>query len=68
MGEIIIKGIDALRCINAVSTNSILDKPNKLTYSIFIDHHAYAVFNLMIYVFSAEKLLIVVNASNTQKD
>ncbi len=69
MGEIWIKGPDALAFIQKVTSNdaSVL-LPGQAQYSCFPNGKGGIVDDLLIYHYEPEKYLLVVNASNIQKD
>lgn len=69
MGEIQIKGPDAYRFLQYLITNN-LDKigPNRAIYTHMCYENGGIVDDLIAYMFSKEYLLLVVNASNTEKD
>ncbi len=68
MGEILIKGPDALTFINQVSTNLITDVKQKMTYTLLVNDQGYPLDDLMVYLLDETKILLVVNAANTDKD
>ena len=68
MGELMITGNDALRFTNYVLTNTITENTHKVTYALLCDHDGMIIDDLLVYVLDATHVLIVVNASNTQKD
>ncbi|HPB06225.1 MAG TPA: glycine cleavage system aminomethyltransferase GcvT, partial [Prolixibacteraceae bacterium] len=69
MGEIWVKGPDALNFIQKVCSNdaSVL-VPGKAQYSCFPNGKGGIVDDLLVYFFQPDKYLLVVNAANTQKD
>ena len=69
MGEFQITGPNALELIQHVTSNdaSILE-PGKIQYSCFPNENGGIVDDLLVYKFSDEKYMLVVNASNIQKD
>lgn len=69
MGEIWIKGSRALDFVQWVTTNdaSVL-VPGKIQYSCFPNGRGGIVDDLLVYKFDEQKFLLVVNASNTEKD
>ena len=69
MGEIWVKGSKALDFIQFVTTNdaSVL-VPGKVQYSCFPNGKGGIVDDLLVYKYNDEKYLLVVNASNTEKD
>lgn len=69
MGEIWVKGPDALSFIQKVTTNdaSVL-QAGQAQYSCLPNGKGGIVDDLLVYHFEPEKYMLVVNASNTQKD
>jgi len=69
MGEIWIKGPFAFGLIQQLTSNDI-DKlePGKIQYTCFPNHKGGIVDDLLIYCYENEKYLLVVNASNIEKD
>jgi len=69
MGEIWVKGKNALEFLQYVTTNdvSILNS-GKIQYSCFPNGKGGIVDDLLIYKYDNNKYLLVVNASNTSKD
>ena len=68
MGELIITGNDALRFTNYILTNTISENTRKVTYALLCDHDGMIMDDLLVYVMDVSHVLLVVNASNTQKD
>jgi aminomethyltransferase len=69
MGEIWIKGPRALDFVQWVTSNDALKlKPGKIQYSCFPNGKGGIVDDLLVYKYSKEKYLLVVNASNIEKD
>jgi aminomethyltransferase len=69
MGEFWIRGSGALDLINQISSNdpSVL-KSGMAQYTCMPNGRGGIVDDLLVYCFDAEKYLLVVNASNTEKD
>jgi aminomethyltransferase len=69
MGEIWVKGPDSLAFIQKVTTNdaSVLQQ-GQAQYSCFPNGKGGIVDDLLVYYFEPQKYLLVVNASNIQKD
>src|SRR5690606_33963939 len=67
MGEILIKGKDALRFTIYV-VSSRITVSNKMQYGFLLYENGTIVDDLMVYPFADDKVLLVVNASNTDKD
>lgn len=68
MGEFLIEGKDALPFVNYLITNSIAENYEKVTYSLMCDENGFVVDDLLVYPINQEKILLVVNAGNTEKD
>ncbi|HHU89783.1 MAG TPA: glycine cleavage system aminomethyltransferase GcvT [Clostridiaceae bacterium] len=69
MGEIQITGKDAVKALNRLISNDIAQVPaGKILYSPICYENGTVVDDILIYKFSEEELLLVVNAGNTQKD
>lgn len=68
MGEILITGIDALPFVNKLVSNTITDNTQKVTYALLCNHDGNIIDDLLVYVFDPQKILLVVNASNIEKD
>lgn len=69
MGEIWIKGPEAFNLIQRLTTNDIAKiNPGKIQYTCFPNHKGGIVDDLLVYCYENEKYLLVVNASNTEKD
>ncbi|VEU82608.1 glycine cleavage system aminomethyltransferase GcvT [Acholeplasma hippikon] len=67
MGEIVVKGPDALAFVNYVLSSKV-EFSNKMQYGILLNDKGGAVDDLMAYVFHPDHVLLVVNASNKDKD
>ena len=69
MGEIWVKGPFARDFVQKVTSNDV-DKlqPGKIQYSCFPNHEGGIVDDLLVYCYEKEKYLLVVNASNIEKD
>ncbi len=69
MGEILIEGADAVPFVDNLITNSVSKLKNgEICYSPMCYENATIVDDLLAYKFSDSKVLLVVNASNTDKD
>ena len=69
MGEITVKGKDALAFVNYLMTNdiaSIVD--NQIIYTFMCNESGGVVDDLLVYRYSEDFLYLVVNAGNTGKD
>ncbi|MBU5591962.1 glycine cleavage system aminomethyltransferase GcvT [Clostridium sp. MSJ-4] len=69
MGEISVKGKDALKFLQHIMTNdiSILEK-NQVVYTLMCYENGGVVDDLILYKFDEEDYFLVVNASNVDKD
>ncbi len=69
MGEIWVKGPKALDFLQKVTTNDVSKLfPGKAQYSCFPNGNGGIVDDLIVYQYEEQKYLLVVNASNTEKD
>ena len=69
MGEIWVKGPNALSFLQKVTSNDVsVLQPGQAQYSCFPNGQGGIVDDLLVYYFSQEKYLLVVNASNVEKD
>jgi len=69
MGEIIVEGPDAASYIQGIITNDITGLCiGQISYSPMCYHNGGVVDDLLVYKLNDEKFLIIVNASNTDKD
>ena len=69
MGEIWVKGPNALGLLQYITTNDLnLLTPGKAQYSCFPNGKGGIVDDLLVYKYDEEKYLLVVNASNIEKD
>lgn len=69
MGEIWVKGPNAFQLVQYVTSNDISTlKPGQAQYSCFPNGQGGIVDDLLVYYFQPEKYMLVVNASNIQKD
>lgn len=69
MGEIWVKGASALSFLQKVTSNDVaVLKPGQAQYSCFPNGKGGIVDDLLVYYYSPEKYLLVVNASNVTKD
>ncbi len=68
MGELIITGNDALLFTNYILSNTITENTSKVTYALLCDYNGMIIDDLLVYVLDTTHILLVVNASNTQKD
>lgn len=69
MGELLVEGSDARRFLDYVLPNKVSKlAPGKILYSPMCYENGGVVDDLMVYAVTAEKFLICVNASNTDRD
>jgi len=68
MGEFLVEGKVALSFVNRLVTNMITEDVTKVTYSLMCDEKGFVVDDLLVYVINAQKILLVVNAGNIDKD
>lgn len=69
MGEIRIKGKDAIPFVEYVTTNEIASKPfGKVIYGLILYENGTCVDDLLVYKVADDELFLVVNASNVAKD
>jgi len=69
MGEIYVKGTDALKFVEYITTNELRSKPSgKVVYGLMLYDNGTVVDDLLTYKYSDETFLLVVNASNVGKD
>jgi len=69
MGEIWVKGAKAFELVQKVTTNDVAAlQPGKIQYSCFPNGKGGIVDDILVYHYENEKFLIVVNASNIEKD
>lgn len=69
MGELLVRGADATGYINYLISSDISSmKAGQIKYGVLMMPTGKAVDDLLVYKYDDEKYLIVVNASNTNKD
>jgi len=69
MGEIWVEGRDAIPFVNRITTNDVTKLVDgQAHYSALTNENGGVVDDLLVYRFNDEKLLLVVNASTTDKD
>lgn len=69
MGEIWVRGPGAYRLVQKLTSNDISRlETGKIQYTCFPNHAGGIVDDLLVYRFDREEYLLVVNASNTEKD
>lgn len=69
MGEIWVKGPNAFAFLQQITSNNVAAlTPGKIQYAYFPNEEGGVVDDLLVYQYESEKYLLVVNASNVQKD
>lgn len=69
MGELHVSGPAALAWLNSMTTNDVSRlKPGRAQYSMLLDQEAGILDDILVYCVDAETYMLVVNASNTDKD
>lgn len=69
MGEFWVKGPKAIEYLQRITSNDVaMLTPGKIQYSCFPNGKGGIVDDLLVYQYSEEKYLLVVNAANIQKD
>lgn len=69
MGEFWVKGAHALEFLQKVTSNNVAAlTPGKIQYTCFPNEQGGIVDDLLVYQYESEKYLLVVNASNIEKD
>lgn len=69
MGEIWVEGRDAISFVNRITTNDVAKLiDGQAHYSALTNEKGGVVDDLLVYRFSGERLLLVVNAGTTEKD
>lgn len=69
MGEFWVKGPNALAFLQQVTSNNVATlSPGKIQYTCFPNEDGGIVDDLLVYQYEPEKYLLVVNASNIEKD
>ena len=69
MGEFFVEGEDAIKFVNRLTTNDVAKLVDgQAQYSAFTREDGTVVDDLLVYRFDEGKLLLVVNASTTEKD
>ncbi|MBN2221552.1 MAG: glycine cleavage system aminomethyltransferase GcvT [Vallitaleaceae bacterium] len=69
MGEIRISGTDAKDCVNYLITNDVSEmKKGQIKYSPMCYENGGTVDDILVYCYSEENYLLVVNAANIEKD
>ncbi|MFK2824346.1 glycine cleavage system aminomethyltransferase GcvT [Bacillus sp. B190/17] len=69
MGEITVKGKDALAFLQKMMTNDLSKlQPDRAMYTIMCNEQGGTIDDLLVYMLAEEDYLLVVNAANTEKD
>ncbi len=69
MGEIWIEGENAIKFLQKMTSNDVMRlQPGKIQYSCLMNDRGGVVDDFLLYMFSDTKFLLVVNASNIEKD
>jgi len=69
MGEITVKGKDALKFVNYLITNNLMNiVDNQVLYTYLCREDGGIVDDILVYRFGQEDILLVINASNIEKD
>lgn len=69
MGEVLVEGKDAEKFVNYIFTNDVTDaQPGKCFYGMMLNQDGGVVDDLLVYKKSDTSFLLVINASNIDKD
>ena len=69
MGEVTVKGKDAKRYVNHIFTNDVAQmEPGKILYGMMCYENGGVVDDLLVYKMEEQDFLLVINASNIDKD
>ena len=69
MGEITVKGKDSLKFVNYLITNNLMNiVDNQVLYTYLCREDGGIVDDILVYRFGQEDILLVINASNIEKD
>ncbi|MDE6108884.1 MAG: glycine cleavage system aminomethyltransferase GcvT, partial [Muribaculaceae bacterium] len=69
MGEVFVEGPEATRFVNYIFTNDVTDlAPGRILYGMMLNPRGGTVDDLLVYRMAAERYLLVINASNIDKD
>ncbi|MFA5543631.1 MAG: glycine cleavage system aminomethyltransferase GcvT [Bacilli bacterium] len=68
MGEILIEGPDAFKFIDYIMTGKLSKEDMRMSYGLMLYPNGTVVDDLMTYRFSENNMMLVVNASNKDKD
>lgn len=69
MGEVLVTGAEAVRFVNYIFTNDVAAMPTgKILYGMMLNPRGGTVDDLLVYRMGEQKFLLVINASNIDKD
>jgi len=69
MGEVVVSGPDAERYVNHLFTNDVAEMPSgKILYGMMCNDDGGVVDDLLVYKQAGDRFLLVINASNIDKD
>lgn len=69
MGEVIVSGLEAARFVNYIFTNDVSSLPEgRILYGMMLNPAGGTIDDLLVYRMSEHKFLLVINASNIEKD
>lgn len=69
MGEVIVSGQDATRFVNYIFSNDVEPAhPGQCLYGMMLNERGGVVDDLLVYKFNENRYLLVINASNIEKD
>ncbi len=69
MGEVVVTGRDALKLVDYLVTNDVKTlEDNQVMYTFMCNERGGVVDDLLVYKYTDERVLLVVNAANIQKD
>lgn len=69
MGEVSVKGPEALKFVNYIFTNDVAPiEPGTILYGMMLNDNGGVVDDLLVYKLAADNFLLVINASNIDKD
>lgn len=69
MGQVYIEGDDAEKFVNYLITNTTYKKENySIVYALFCNTEGFIIDDLLVYKYNNNKFLLVINASNIDKD
>ena len=69
MGEVFVEGPEATRFVNYIFTNDVTDlAPGRILYGMMLNPAGGTIDDLLVYRMAPERYLLVINASNIDKD